>query len=740
MQVLFAITLFGSAVLLFWVQPMFSKRVLPFLGGVPAVWNTCLVFYQVTLLLGYLYVHLTSTRMRVRVQILLHVLLIWSVVFLFAFRFDRVPPAQPNPILWLLWAFFSSIGLPFFVLSATAPMLQWWLGYSRQAHAQNPYVLYAISNGGSLLALLCYPVVIEPYLRLSTQHQLWAVGYKVMAVLLSVCGGLMWRASQTPHPVPLPKGEREDDPLILEGEGQGESDLDVRISPKLRLRWLLCAFIPSSLLMAVTQYITTDIAAVPLFWVIPLCVYLGTFVLVFAHKPLVRHQWMLRAQTYLVLPLLVFYLGALRTTPWIDFPLHLAAFFVFAMVCHGELSNSKPSPQHLTEFYVWMSVGGCLGGLFTALIAPLIFNTMLEYPLMIVLACVIRPMQQAKLPRTQMRWLLVGLLAAFILFPIGLATQDRETMLRLGLVSLILFTGFGGALGFQVLKTPKRVMLGLGSFLLAGMFVLNTHQQVMLRKRNFFGTLKVVESPQEQLRLFYHGTTLHGAQSLALDHRHEPLTYFHREGPVGQLFHTLEQQPPRSMAIFGLGVGTLAAYARPDDKITFYEIDPDVEYIAWEWFYYLQACPGQLRVRLGDARISLIQAQDHTYNLIIQDAFSSDTIPVHLLTREAFQLYKTKLTADGLLVFNITNRYLNLEPILANLIQDSNMVGLIQRDVTVNSKQRDAKKYPSVWVVTAQWEKDLEIFKDDTRWKPLQRRAGVKLWTDDYSNILSVLK
>jgi spermidine synthase len=724
-QVLFAITLFVSAVLLFWVQPMFSKRVLPFLGGVPAVWNTCLVFYQITLLLGYLYVHLTATRLRVRTQILLHVLLIWSIVFLFAFSFGRVPPVQHNPILWLLWTFLSSIGLPFFVLSATAPMLQWWLGRSRQAHVQNPYVLYAISNGGSLLALLCYPVLIEPYLRLSTQHQLWVLGYKVMAVLLSVCGGLMWYGS--------PQGIVQKTPVVNPGD---------TITRQQRLHWMICACIPASLLMAVTQYITTDIAAVPLFWVIPLCVYLGTFVLVFAHKPLVRHQWMLRAQTYLVLPLLVFYLGALRTTPWIDFPLHLAAFFVFAMVCHGELANRKPSPQHLTEFYVWMSVGGCFGGLFTALIAPLIFNTMFEYPLMIVLACVMRPGRQAKLPRTQMRWLLIGLLLALLLFPIGLATQDRETVLRLGIVSLILFTAFGGALGFQVLHTPQRVILGLGSFLLAGMLVINTHQQVLVRKRNFFGTLKVVESPQEQLRLFYHGTTLHGAQSLALVHRDEPLTYFHREGPVGQLFHALERQSPRSMAIFGLGVGTLTAYARPGDTITFYEIDPDVEHIAREakWFSYLHDFPGQVRVVLGDARISLMQAQDHTYNLIIQDAFSSDTIPVHLLTREAFQLYKTKLTTDGLLVFNITNRYLNLEPVLANLIQDSKMVGLIQRDVNVGSEQHDARRYPSVWVVAAQWEKDLAIFKDATRWKPLQRRAGVKLWTDDYSNILSVLR
>jgi spermidine synthase len=506
------------------------------------------------------------------------------------------------------------------------------------------------------------------------------------------------------------------------------------------LRWLGLSFVPSSLLLGVTHHITTDIAPIPLLWVIPLSLYLLTFVVVFARKPILQHEVMLRAQTYLALPPLLLYLGNLQIEVWIDFPVHLAAFFVCTMVCHGELAKSRPHPARLTEFYVWMAAGGVLGGIFTALLAPLIFTTVIEYPLMLVFACMLRPALRSH--RLPLRVLLPGLLAAFILLPIGLMSGNRFLAIYLGSLSLILLSAFGGAVGFDFLRTPLRIGLGLGAFVLGGTLLLASQQDVLVRKRSFFGTLKVVNGAQNGFHLFYHGTTLQGAQAVAPEHRTEALTYHHKQGPLGQLLDLQLPSSAHSIAVFGLGVGTVAAYARPQDTITFYEIDENVEKVAWEtdWFTYLHDCPGDVRVILGDARISVADAPAQQYDLIIQDAFSSDAIPVHLLTREAFRLYLEKLNDSGILTFNITNRYLNLEPVLAALIEDAGMVGLIRRDTELSEEARQAQQFPSVWVAAARREQALASLGNDPRWRPLQKQAGVRVWTDDYSNILFVLK
>lgn len=723
MQIVFAITLLVSSALLFWIQPMFSKMVLPMLGGVPAVWNTCLVLYQATLLLGYFYVHFTSKKLRMRRQIMFHLILIWAAVFAMSFEFEQIPLLQNHPVSWVFQVFWRSIGVPFLMLSATTPMLQSWFSHSPHRRADNPYMFYAVSNAGSFAALLSYPLFIEPYLRLHTQQTSWMIGYGLLATLLSGCAIWMFRIRTAAPSLP-------------------ETSASETISMSQRLRWVLFACIPASLLLGVTNYITTDIASVPLFWVVPLCLYLLTFVLVFARTQLLRHQWMLNAQTYLAAPLLLICIGELRTNLWLDFPLHLVAFFVFAMVCHGELAKSKPSSRRVTEFNVCMAVGGVLGGIFTALIAPLIFRTIFEYPLMIALSCLIRPAQPSTISRTHLRWLLASVFAALAMLSIGLATRDRSLIFLLGIVSLLLMTSMGGAFCFQLLNTPKRLAFGMGSFLLAGMLLMNTQQHVILRQRGFFGTLKVAASPDEKFHLFYHGTTLHGSQQTASNYRNEPLTYFHRTSPLGQLFANFERQPPRSVAVFGLGIGTMAAYTRTNDAMTFYEIDPNVEAVArnTQWFHYLQDAAGQIRVVIGDARVAFANAPDQAYDMIIQDAFSSDMIPAHLLTREAFRLYQRKLTADGVLIFNITNRYLDLEPVLANLISDSGMIGVIQRDNAVRNEDLPLRKCPSVWVVSAQHAEDLRELQNDSRWQPMRNRGGARLWTDDYSNIVSMIK
>ena len=561
---------------------------------------------------------------------------------------------------------------------------------------------------------------------------------------------------------------------------------------------MLYAFVPCGLLLGVTNHITTDIAPFPLLWVIPLILYLLTFVLVFARRPLLRRDTMLRTQTYLALPPLLLYIGKLNVEVWVDFPVHLTVFFVFTMVCHGELARRRPHPEYLTEFYVWLATGGVLGGIFTSLIAPLLFNSIVEYPLLLLLACVIRPnaaqplnsppgrgkgwvaecdanpasephpypsqegnsgprpggiekkptcespapSQEGKQSRPNIGVLLIVGLLAFLLLPIGLMSGSRVLAVYLGAISLIVVSGVGGAVAFVWLRTPLRVALALGGVWLSGSFMMTSQHDVVARTRSFFGTVKVVNEADSDYHLFYHGTTLQGAQALNGEKRLVPRTYHHRHGPLGQVFAMLDDRPARSVAVLGLGVGTVAAYGRPEDSMTFYEIDADVEYVARNsaWFTYLSDSSADIEIVLGDARMSLTQAPDKAFDLIIQDAFSSDSIPVHLVTREAFQVYAAKLTPTGLLVCNVTNRYLDLEPVLAALLADAGLTGLIREDRELLPQDEQDKRFPSIWVAAARQDAALDELRQDSRWRPLREKADMPVWTDDYSNILNVLK
>lgn len=724
MRLLFSGTLFLCAALLFWVQPMISKMLLPLLGGTPAVWNTCLVFFQTALLGGYLYAYLTSRWLKVRQQALLHILIFWGIFCAMSFNFEDLLPDHYWPKIWLFRILTLSIGAPFFVLAATAPLLQRWFNSTNHPEAHNPYFLYAGSNAGSVLALLSYPFLIEPFLRLKTQNTFWIIGSEIALVLLVLCAFVM-----------------------AKNPGTQSSRLPPEFPGKQKIRhpqwrWLLLAFVPSSLLLSVTNHIATDIAATPLFWVIPLCLYLLTFMLVFSRKPVLRHEWMLSAQTFLILPPLLLYVGKLETEVWLAFPVHLLIFFVFAMVCHGELVRYAPQPARLTEFYLWMAVGGVLGGIFTALLAPHIFNTILEYPLMLILACVLRPGCSTRFQRRTLYGLAFGIAVAFVLLPISFVLGNRESALLSGTLSLILISSCLGALSFEFLNTPQRVAWGLGTFFAVILLLTAFHNPVLLRHRNFFGTLKVTRNAQQPLNVLYHGTTVHGAQHTTPDLRREPLTYFHRKGPLGQIFANFQTEAAQTFAVFGLGVGTIATYMQAEDTLTFYEIDPEVEQVARneQWFTYLRDCPGEVHVILGDARFSVASASDASYDFIIQDAFSSDRVPVHLLTKEAFSLYKTKLRTHGLLIFNISNRYLDLEPVLANLIADAGMVGLIRRDTYTSQEGSRLQHSSSVWIAAARNAEELGLLQQtDALWKRLRTHPDERLWTDDYSNILSVL-
>ena len=456
LELVFTFTLAVSAILLFWIQPMFAKMVLPLLGGTPAVWNTAMVFYQACLLAGYAYAHFSTRYLDVRKQSLLHlgVLLVALTTLPIGVAVGWTPPTDSTPVLWLIALFLVSIGMPFFALSATAPLLQKWFSHTTHEDATNPYFLYAASNVGSIVALLAYPVLIEPVFGTARQSWLWSATYVALFVLMAVCAVLLHRHFDTQGPhnrVTQANGLRDD-------VGWG-----------LRSRWILLAFIPSSLLLGVTTHITTDIASVPLLWVIPLTLYLFTFVVVFAKKPLLSHNRMVRIQVYLVLLFIVaLHFGILSSSSTMI--VHLATFFVTAMVCHGELAKIRPQALHLTEFYLWMSLGGVLGGIFNALVAPLVFTTIAEYPIAIVLACAVRPMLEEG---RNGRWILDFLLplalaaAAWLFFLIPENTQDAIIAERW---QLALIAAGVAMFVFSLSTRPMRFALGVAVCLVAGTF------------------------------------------------------------------------------------------------------------------------------------------------------------------------------------------------------------------------------------------------------------------------------
>ncbi len=731
MLLLFAIALFVSATLLFMVQPMFSKLVLPRLGGTPAVWITCMVFYQAALLAGYAYAHLSARWLGVRWQAAVHAGWLLAVFLFLPLSVAQgwVPPPEAHPTPWLLMLLAVSVGLPFFVLSITAPMLQKWFAYTGHPAARDPYFLYAASNLGSMVALLGYPTLVEPYLTLAQQARVWSWGYGLLGGLLLGCGLILWLAPAGPTaPADPDAGEAAGDSAELSGE----------VTARRRIWWILWSFAPSSLLLGVTTYLTTDIAAVPLLWVLPLALYLLTFVLVFARRPLLRHSWMVYAQPFLVLPLAILFLWNVQAEGVWVIPLHLLAFFVTAMVCHGELAQDRPSTAYLTEYYLWIAVGGVLGGIFNAIIAPLIFKTLAEYPLVLALACLLRPRLGSPAPGRSWLDLVPPLVLGGLLIAIVYNLESSSSRLT---TQMLILSCLVAIVVYSFASRPLRFGLGVGAVLLAGTFYSSGQYRVLYGERSFFGTLQVLTDQGGYYHLFYHGTTLHGAQSTDPQRLGEPLTYYLPGGPVGEIFETFgTSATARNVAIVGLGAGSLSCYAAADQNWDFYEIDPAVVRIAQdpEYFTYLQNCQAKTEVILGDARISLTRAPDHKYGLIVFDAFSSDSVPIHLVNREAVKLYLGKLAEGGILVFHISNRYLDLQPVLANLAQDAGLVALLQnREVT--DEEENAYYIRTTWVVMARRAEDLGDLMQKEQWQRLAGKPGARLWTDDFSNIASVV-
>jgi hypothetical protein len=863
MPVLFAVTLFVSATLLFLVQPMIAKMILPKLGGTPAVWNTCMVFFQAALLAGYTYAHVTTTWFGVRRQALIHLvlLLVPLAVLPIAVSADWAPPADANPIPWVLGLLVVSAGLPFFLISTSAPLLQKWFANTGHPSGKDPYFLYAASNLGSMLALIAYPAIMEPSFPLFDQSRYWTVGYTVLVVLTALCAWALWRSGN---------------PATGTAQlGDTEADAKEAATPPTwptRLHWIALAFVPSSLMLGVTTHISTDIAPIPLIWVVPLGLYLLSFILVFSRLPGFVHQTVV-----LVLPVLVLlqvfmkYSGMTRGLGS-QIALDLAVLFLAAMACHGELARRRPPARYLTGFYLWMSLGGVLGGMFNALIAPLIFNDIIEYYLVLVLACLLLPELEEETeiaaappqdaPHWKMMLYYLGRLWDDVKRP--LRALDRVTYGVLFNLGLPVLLGYGALLLLRYFDTPsgsdlsqhvykwtkslaqwlhidnkdidsERVQhvlqygipillcyalvmrpvcfgLGVAAVMLANVAYIHEsdyEKNVLMRERSYFGILEVErwENPEGTIyHKLVHGTTLHGMQRCEPEpwaddnsarppgkpeHNCEALTYYHQTGPIGQLFDTLAKDY-RPMAVIGLGTGTLARYAKPGQELTFYEIDSLVVRIARDPRYFSNLTDAEdrgvkLRIQMGDARLSLQKEEDGHYGIILVDAFSSDAIPVHLITREALQLYMRKLAPDGIVVFHISNRYLHLEPVLANLMEAEGLKG----GIVMHGDEPTYEAAAATWVPMCRKPSDLRDLiydtecSDETRllevvrmigltnvplaqasvltqiheprmarsWyrlgdpkhdektedgKPVADRKAVGVWSDDYSNILSI--
>jgi spermidine synthase len=707
----FALSLFSSAFLLFWIEPLFARLLLPRLGGSQGVWNTCLVFFQASLLLGYAYAHLLARLMAPRRQVLVHLVII-AVGLLFlpiALAANWSPPASGSPVLPLLGILAATLGWPFCALSANAPLLQNWFALSGHKRADNPYFLYAASNAGSLVALLAYPFLIEPNITLGQQSHVWAVGYFALACMIAAAGAFAAFG-------------RNGATRVIAGNAMAVTAWRTRIT------WLAYAALPSSLLLGVTGYVTTDVASFPLLWIAPLALYLLTFVLTFATHPPLPHRMMIRALPFAVLLAAVgFWLGPVSLVATIA--AHFSAFFIVAMVCHGEMARLKPDAARLTEFYFWMSLGGVTGGALTALISPLVFKEIIEYPLALGLVCLMRPGAEARSPRAMAA--LAAAIAIVLVEPLAPFSFTLSLCLSLWIVAMLLFAAFA----------RRDALMAVTGLLLASLIAHTLYIRdgdVIWRDRSFYGAYTVTQDDSARYRIMFHGTTLHGVERT--DAAPAALTYYSPQGPLGDLMRAVGPRA-KSIGAIGLGVGSEACYARPGQSWTFYEIDPLVGRLASKsgLFRTLSTCAPQARLVYGDGRLALARTPPHQLDILILDAFSSDAIPIHLVTREAFASYVRALRPHGVIVAHITNRYFNLAPIIARLAPEVGLVAY-ERNFHPVAGTDMALVSLSRWVALTREPADLGAVAADPHWRRLDADPKVRLWTDDFADVLSALQ
>ena len=674
-MLVYALTVALSAFLLFEIQPVIAKTILPWFGGSSSVWNTCMVFFQTTLLGGYAYAHWLDTRLSPRKQAIVHTALLASSVLLLPVAPDTSwkGSALQHPILRILGLLSVTVGLPYFLVSTTGPLLQAW--YARSFSGVMPYRLYALSNLASMLALLTYPVLVEPNMAVRSQGIAWSAGYALFAVL---CAATAWWSARS----------REEAPAA----SAADRTLEPAPAWGLRLLWMMLAACGSTLLLSTTTYLTQDVAAIPFLWVLPLSVYLLTFILCFEAPRLYQRRGFLRA----LAPALagMAYILYTRGSGLKVLSLTVAcaaALFVCSMACHGELVRRKPHPRHLTIFYVMLSAGGALGGLFVGLVAPSLFNAYYEFPIGLGLC---------------------ALLVVVVLWP------ERRVTARAALA---------GAL------CAYLIWLGI--------IARNSVQGYRLVTRNFYSQLRVRDTDEDDgvgvRRKLLHGTINHGEQILSETYRRKPVSYFCPDTGIGRAMLAGDRARPRRIGILGLGCGTLIAYGRRGDNIRIYEINPQVLKIAQSDFTYIRDSEAQVETVLGDGRLMLEREPDQHFDILVMDAFSGDSVPVHLITLEAFRTYLRHLRPDGILAVNISNKYLRLEPVMEGA---ASRFGKVALAFDFSPDEEDNVCFSATWVLIMD-PRTRERLADRLRGgRPINPVPGFRPWTDDYSNMFRILK
>ncbi|HWN76987.1 MAG TPA: fused MFS/spermidine synthase [Bradyrhizobium sp.] len=729
--IVYTVSIFVSALLLFSVQPLFTKMILPRLGGSPAVWSIAMVFFQSLLLGGYAYAHYLMTIRNRMIPVIVHLtLLIIALLTLpLAIGESWSSPPESGYALWLSGLFAVTIGLPFFALAANNPLLQAWFVRAGHPEARDPYFLYASSNIGSFLALLSYPALLEPMLSLRMQNLLWTCGYGLLIVLIAGCGILLLRA-----------------PPCQTLESTTGAAAAPAINWASRGRWVFLAAVPSGLLIAVTAHISTDVAAAPLLWVLPLSVYLLTWVLVFQARPLLPHRSMLLLQPLAIVSVIMLLAGGTERNLFVLLGGHLFCFFVIAMACHGELARTRPPAQHLTGFYVALSLGGMVGGLFAGLIAPFSFSWIAEYPILVALAALCRPGNQAPAPRWgRWYWGALTLLAVMLIAPSYLSAEAAQYLdhFRMPIIIAVAIAAMIAAIILKVGRWKFAATIGLALLLIRILPGDRGHVETV---RSFFGVHKIVATTDGRYHLLMHGTTVHGAEKVLNDDgtpvtgRPEAISYYYKESGISRAIAAVRARKggPLRAAVIGLGSAALTCASQPGENWKFFEIDQAIVDIARDpkRFSFIQKCHPDLQPVMGDARLTFAKEPDGVYDLIVVDAYSSDAIPVHLATREAMTIYKSKLAPHGTIVVHVSNRHLELASVIVGIANANNLKSWVY----FNNPRRDTEYIlANNVVISARDESDVGDIAHSDAWKAASPDKLQRVWTDDYSNILGAV-
>jgi hypothetical protein len=723
--------IFVSALLLFSVQPLFTKMVLPRLGGSPAVWSVAMVFFQSLLLGGYAYAHFLMQIKNRAIPVAVHlVLLVVAILTLpLSIASSWGDPPTSGYAFWLLGLFAVSIGLPFFALAANNPLLQAWFVRTGHPAGPDPYFLYASSNIGSFLALLSYPVLLEPMFTLRTQNLIWTGGYGLLILLIAACGALLLRS-----------------PGLAMADRETEETSAPAPSWMLRARWLFLAAVPSGLLIAVTAHISTDVAAAPLLWVLPLSLYLLTWVLVFQSRPLLPHKWMLMIQPLAIAGVIVLLAIGGEQNLLLTVGGHQVCFFLIAMACHGELARTRPAAKYLTGFYVALSFGGMVGGLFAGLIAPFAFSWVAEYPILLSLAALCRPVASERWPAwSRWYWPFLAVLAIALIVP-AYREGAISTWLEGHRVWVAGSVGVLAALAALGLNADRWKVFATAVVALALIRLYPSDDGRVVTARSFFGVHKIVVTPHGQYHVLMHGTTIHGAEKFQNDDgtpvqgRPEPISYYHKDGGIGRAITAIRERKgaPLRVAVIGVGAGTLTCASELGETWKFFDIDQTMVDTARDpkYFTYIQNCAPDVKPVIGDARLTFAKEPDGVYDVIIVDAYSSDAIPIHLATQEAMNIYKAKLAPQGVVVMHVSNRHLELESVVVGIADANDLKSWVYNE---DSGRDDEYIFATDVVVSAREEADVGALASSDKWTETEPTEGQRVWTDDYSNILGAV-